>query len=78
MNKKILAVILIAVLVIIMLFSQSNEKTEEVGNEYDTSYYVEDTGNVFIKLAKISDKCCFYIVDIFVSGIGSVFNSILN
>lgn len=54
------------------------QDSKEVGSEeYDTAYYVEDNGNLFIKAAKMLDKCCYYVVDIVISGIGSVFNSIL-
>lgn len=54
------------------------QDSKEVGSEeYDTAYYVEDNGNLFIKAAKLLDKCCYYVVDIVISGIGSVFSSIL-
>ena len=57
-------------LVIIILGSMLADDSKEVsGDEYDTSFYVEDSGNLFIKTAKVLDKCCYYVVDIVVSSV---------
>ena len=51
---------------------------EEVGsNDYDTSFYVEDSDNLFIKLAKVIDRCCYFAIDIIISGIDTIFDIIL-
>ncbi len=78
MNKKVLIIGLVVVLLAIILFSNGfiGESTE-VSGDYDTAYYVEDNGNVFIKIAKFMDKCCFYVVDVVVSGVGSIFSAFL-
>lgn len=47
------------------------------GDDYDSAFYVENTNNIFIKLAKVLDKCCYYVVDIVINGISSVFEVIL-
>ena len=78
MNKKMIIVILVVVLFVILFLGNGfGGDSTEVDADYDTAYYVEDNGNLFIKLAKLLDKCCFYIVDVVVSGIGSVFSAIL-
>lgn len=67
----------IVLLILIVFGSSMAGQTEEVNQEYDTAYYVEANGNLILRLAKVIDKSCFYLVDIVVTGIGSVFNSIL-
>ncbi|MDE5715316.1 MAG: hypothetical protein K2I42_04210 [Anaeroplasmataceae bacterium] len=79
MNKKLvylgLAVGLLAVIIVGSFFS---DETKEVSKEeYDSAYYVENNRNIIIRTAKILDKCCYYVVDVVVSSVGSVFNSIL-
>lgn len=78
MNKKVLVIGLIIILLAIIFFTNGfiGDSTE-VSGDYDTAYYVEDNGNVFIKVAKFMDKCCFYVVDVVVSGVGSIFSAFL-
>ncbi len=61
-------------LFIVVFGSFMSEKTND---DYDDAYYVEANGNLITKTAKVIDKGCFYMVDIVVSGIGSIFNAIL-
>lgn len=78
MNKKVTYILLGVVLLVLIVFGSSMAgKTEEVDQDYDNAYYVEAKGNLVLSLAKIIDKGCFYVVDIVVTGIGSIFNSIL-
>lgn len=78
-RKRLFIGLAVGLLAIILLGSMMTQDATEVGeNDYDTAFYVEGNGNVFIKTAKLLDKCCFYIVDVVISGIGSVFNSLLN
>lgn len=80
-RKRIIIFIVVGLLGIILLASMISQGDTEVsadGEDYDTSFYVEGNGNIFIKTAKLLDKCCFYVVDVVISGIGSVFNSLLN
>lgn len=84
MKKKnsvfIVLIIFIAVIAISIGLSSkaSNDSIEDVKTmEYDSAYYVEADGNVFIKLANICEDCCYYVVDIIFSGIEKVFSSLL-
>ncbi len=77
MNKKKALILLGIVLLLIFLGSSIIGKSEEVSEDYDSAYYVEANGNLILKLAKVLDKSCFYVVDIFISGIGSIFNIII-
>ena len=52
-------------------------QTEEVSNDVEGAYYVENTGNIFIGLAKLIDKGAYYIVDIIMNGIESIFSNII-
>ena len=74
----ILVVGILGIILLASLISQDATEVSADGEDYDTAFYVEGNGNVFIKTAKLLDKCCFYLVDVVISGIGSVFNSILN
>jgi len=80
MKKKsvfiFLAIGLLAVILLGSIFTQ--DSVEAGGTDYDQAFYVDGSKNLFIMTAKFLDKCCYYVVDIVVSGIGSVFNSILN
>lgn len=80
-RKRIIIIFVVGLLGIILLASMISQDATEAsadGDEFDTAFYVEGNGNIFIKTAKLLDKCCFYVVDVVISGIGSVFNSLLN
>lgn len=47
-------------------------------DDFDNAYYVENSNNIFIVLAKSLDKCCYYLVDSIVVSITNVFNSLIN
>ncbi|MCM1130715.1 MAG: hypothetical protein NC310_07620 [Roseburia sp.] len=80
MKKKsvffFLAVFLLAIIVLGSTMAQSS--TEAGAIDYDTAFYVDGSKNVFIVIAKTLDKCCFYVIDIIITSVGSVFNTILN
>lgn len=77
MKKKFIIVITLVVILGITFLADGSSGDTTVSDDYDTAYYVEGDNNLFIKLAKTLDKCCFYVVDIFISGIGNIFDSIL-
>lgn len=78
MNKKIFIIFAaIALLVAVFIGGTMLGQGESTEEEYDTAYYVEDTNNVFIKLGKFLDKCCFYIVDVVVGGISTIFLNLI-
>ena len=76
MNKKMIYG-LIAVVFIFLLFVGMSfvSESQEGQNDFDTSFYVEDNGNLFIKLAKLTDRFCYFVIDIIVSSISMVFRS---
>lgn len=43
----------------------------------DSAYYVEGDKNIFIKTAKLCDKCCYYLVDFVLDGVEKVFGMML-
>ena len=51
--------------------------TEEVSNNVEDAYYVENTGNIFIGIAKLIDKGAYLVVDVIIGGIESVFSNII-
>ena len=71
MKKKsvfiFLAIGLLAVILLGSIFTQ--DSVEAGGTDYDQAFYVDGSKNLFIMTAKFLDKCCFYVVDIVVSGI---------
>ena len=78
-RKGIFLFLVVGLLAIILLGSAFTQDVQEVnGGDYDTAFYVEGSKNVFIVTAKMLDKFCYYIVDVVISSVGSVFNSILN
>lgn len=79
MNKKTFIYIVLAIFlfVIIIGFMTSNDDAVEASaDDYDYSYYVEANDNVFVKLSNVCDDCCYYIVDMILGGIESIFNSL--
>jgi len=79
MNKKAFIGIVIAVFILVVaigLMSSSNEEIAVSADEYEYPYYVEANDNIFVKLANICDDCCYYLVDMVLGGIESLFNSI--
>lgn len=79
MNKKLVYGIIVVLFLSVLFIGGSVTTNDDVvaDEEYDTSFYVEDSGNIFIKLAKVLDRCCYFTVDIVVSGVGNVFDVIL-
>ncbi|MBD5390666.1 hypothetical protein HDR67_01520 [bacterium] len=78
-RKRVFVFLAIGLLSVVLLGSSlSTGSTEVSGDIYDTAYYVDGSKNLFIMTAKFIDKCCFYVVDAVVSGVGSVFGTILN
>ncbi len=74
-RKKIFIMIVIILLGFIILgciFTNNNS------DNFDNAFYVENSNNIFIVIAKTLDKCCYYIVDAIVVNVTNVFNSLLN
>ena len=78
-RKRIFVILCFGLLAVILLGSTLSTDSKEVSEvDYDTAYYVDGSKNLFIMTAKFLDKCCFYVVDTVVSGVGGIFGSILN
>ena len=43
----------------------------------DTAYYVEANGNIFVKIAKLCDDGCHYVISMVLGGVESIFSSFL-
>lgn len=71
--------ILIGIILLVAVFLGGTVvgQSEEVSNNMVDAYYVENTGNIFVGIAKTIDKAAYFIVDIIISGIESIFNNIL-
>lgn len=76
-NKKYMYVIIILLFLSMLFLGGSIADNNTSTEDYDSAFYVDDTNNVFIKFGKVIDRCCFFIVDIIISGISSVFQTIL-
>lgn len=78
MKSKILYLgIGLALLVAVFLGGTVVGQSDEVSSSVEDAYYVENTGNIFIGIAKIIDKGAYFIVDVVISGIESVFSNII-
>ncbi|MDE6407105.1 MAG: hypothetical protein K2K48_06030 [Anaeroplasmataceae bacterium] len=78
-KKRVFLFLAVGLLAIIVLGSTLTQGSTEVsGDDYDTAFYVDGSKNVFIMTAKMLDKFCFYVIDVVISSVGSVFSSILN
>lgn len=79
MNKKTFIYIVIGIflfVVIIGFMTSSDAAVEASTEDYEYSYYVEANDNVFVKLSNVCDDCCYYVVDMILGGIESIFNSL--
>ena len=76
-KKYVFTIVFVLFLSLLLIGGSITQDTETGSGDLDTTFYVEDNGNLFIKLAKILDQLCLFIVDIVVSGISNVFNLIL-
>ena len=52
-------------------------QSEEVSSSVEDAYYVENTGNIFIGLAKLIDKGAYFVVDVVIGGIESIFSNLI-
>lgn len=79
MNKKnigyLIVIIFIVVVFISIMVSGGENSTEEAGADYDSAYYVEANDNIFVKFANLCDDCCYYIVDMLLGGVETIFSS---
>lgn len=77
-RKGVYWIIFIFVLIVVLsvMLSGSNQEEVEASTDYESSYYVEANNNVFVKLARVCDNCCYYVVDMVLGGIESLFSSI--
>ena len=76
-GKGLYLLIGIVLLVAVFLGGTVVGQTEEVSNSVEDAYYVENTGNIFIGIAKLIDKGAYFVVDVIISGIESVFSNFI-
>lgn len=79
-NKKIICILVclfILVLGLALIIGKNDEAEKASGEvEYDYSYYVENP-SIISKIAFICDDCCYYLVDIVLGGVESIFSKII-
>lgn len=73
MSKRVWYFIL---LLLVAMFFVLGDTTKEVSSDYDSAYYVEANNNVFVKLSRVIDDCCYYVVDIVLNGVETIVSSI--
>ena len=76
-SKGLFFFIGIVLLVAVFLGGTIVGTSTEVSNEVEDAYYVENTGNIFIGLAKLIDKGAYFIVDLIIGAIEAIFGSII-
>ena len=76
-GKGLYLLVGVILLVAVFLGGTVVGQTEEVSNNVEDAYYVENTGNIFIGIAKLIDKGAYFVVDVIISGIESVFSNII-
>ena len=72
--------ILIGVIILgIAIFAITNNDTKEVSNDSsnDTAYYVEANGNFFVKIAKLCDDGCHYVINLVLDGVENIISAFL-
>lgn len=73
MNKKRISTILVFTFLAVVFASILISSNSDVEGTNEEAYYVEDNGNIFIKLAFICDDCAYYVVDLVLDGIERIF-----
>ena len=63
-GKGMYLLIGVVLLVAVFLGGTVVGQTEEVSNNVEDAYYVENTGNIFIGIAKLIDKGAYFVVDV--------------
>ena len=48
-----------------------------MSSDVEDAYYVENTGNVFIGLAKLIDKGAYFIVDVIMTAFEGIFGNFI-
>lgn len=76
MNKKLVGVVIGVLLLFVIVFGGSLMSSGE--GAYDYAYYIEANSNFFSKCGLLLNDCCYYAVDIVLSGISSLFGVFLN
>lgn len=77
MNKKFtLTILCIFFLFAIMIAGAMGSNQNIEPGENDSAYYVEST-NIVSKIAKVCDSACYYVVDMVLDSIASIFNKII-
>ena len=74
-SKGLLLLLGLIVLVVVFLGGTMVGQSSEVSNEVEDAYYVENTGNIFIGIAKIIDKGSYFLVDVVMNAIESIFGN---
>ena len=75
MGKRLIYILGFVLLFAALIFGITGGSNE--ASVSDSAYYVEGDMNIFIKTAKLCDKCCYYLVDFVLDGIEKVFGMIL-
>ena len=74
-SKGLLFFIGIILLVSVFLGGTIVGQSTPVSNEVEDAYYVENSGNIFIGLAKLIDKGAYFIVDLLIGAIEGIFGN---
>ena len=78
-SKKVFYIVICMVILVIGIYlfaGDNDEVSASAETDYEYSYYVENS-SVISKIAFICDDCCYYLVDIVLGGIESVFSKII-
>ena len=76
-SKGLLIFVGLIMLVAVFLGGTIVGGSSEVSNETNDAYYVENTGNIFIGLAKLIDKGAYFIVDVIMTAIEGIFGNLI-
>lgn len=74
MNKKMIGVIIGVLILFVIIFGGNIMNGAE---DYETAYYIEANSNFICKCGLLLSDCCYYAVDIVISGISSLFGLFL-
>lgn len=74
-SKGLLFFIGIILLVAVFLGGTIVGGSKPVSSDVEDAYYVENTGNIFIGLAKIIDKGAYFIVDLVMGVVEGIFGN---
>ena len=76
-SKGLLLFIALVLLVAVFLGGTVVGQTTTAASDNSDAYYVENSGNVFIGLAKLIDKGAYFVVDLLITAIDGIFGSVV-